>query len=399
MKSLSSRILKISPSLTLGITAKAKQLKSQGVKVISFAAGEPDFDTPEFIKQKAKEALDKGLTKYTPTSGISELKQAISEKLKKENNLEYKEDEILVSCGAKHSIFNAIMALVDEGDEVLLPKPYWLSYPEMIKFAGGEIVEIPTDEKTNFKITDEQFKKYITAKTKLLILNSPSNPTGMVYTKEELLSIAKVLVEHQIYCISDEIYEKLVYDNLTHTSIASLGNEIKKLTVVVNGFSKSHSMTGWRVGYACAEKEIIKVMNNLQDHSTSNITSFVQYACVDAIKYAEEYIKKMVDEFEKRRDYIVDEINKIPFLSCLKPQGAFYVWVNISKLKNKKFKEETIDNSIKLADILLTQAKVALIPGCVFGNDDYIRISYATSMQDIEEGIKNIKSFVENFIY
>ncbi|MFN3550447.1 MAG: pyridoxal phosphate-dependent aminotransferase [Endomicrobiia bacterium] len=395
MKSLSSKILKISPSLTLGITAKAKQLKSQGIKIISFAAGEPDFDTPEFIKQKAKEALDKGLTKYTPTAGIPELKQSISEKLKKENNLEYKEDEILISCGAKHSIFNAVMALVEQDDEVLLPKPYWLSYPEMIKFAGGKIIELPTDEKTNFKITPDQLKKYITQKTKLLILNSPSNPTGMVYTKEELESIAKVLVEQQIYCISDEIYEKLVYDGLQHVSIASLNPEIKKLTVVVNGLSKSHSMTGWRVGYACADKEIIKVMNNLQDHSTSNITSFVQYACVDAIKYGEEYIKKMVDEFEKRRDYIVEEINKIPYLSCLKPQGAFYVWVNISQLKNKKFNSETVNTSMKLAELLLTQAKVAVIPGSVFGDDDYIRLSYATSMEDIKEGVNNIKSFVE----
>lgn len=394
MKNLSSKILKISPSATLAITAKAKQLKAQGIKVIAFAAGEPDFDTPDFIKQKVKEALDKGLTKYTPTSGITELKQAICEKLKKENNLEYSIDEVLVSCGAKHSIFNAVMALVDEEDEVLLPKPYWLSYPEMIKFAGGKVVEIPTDEKSNFKITAQQLKQYITPKTKLLILNYPSNPTGMMYTKQELEEIAKVLVENQIFCISDEIYEKLVYDEIKFVSIASLNNEIKNLTITINGLSKSCSMTGWRIGYACGPKEIIQAMNNLQDHSTSNITSFVQYASVDAIKYAEDSVKKMVEEFKKRRDYMLEEINKISGLSALKPQGAFYIWINISKLKNRKFKNEPITNSLKLSELLLTEAKVAVIPGCVFGDDDYIRVSYATSMEDIEEGINNIRNFI-----
>lgn len=394
MKPLSSKILKISSSATLAITAKAKQLKSQGIKVIAFAAGEPDFDTPEFIKQKAKEALDKGLTKYTPTAGIPELKQVICEKLKKENNLEYTPDEVLISCGAKHSIFNAVMALVDEGDEVLLPKPYWLSYPEMIKFAGGKIVEIPTDEKSNFKITVEQLKKYITSKTKLLILNYPSNPTGMIYTKDELQEIAEVLVENQIYCISDEIYEKLVYDEVKFVSIASLNQEIKNLTITVNGLSKSYSMTGWRVGYACGPKHIIQAMNNLQDHSTSNITSFVQYASVDAIKFGDEFVKNMVDEFKKRRDYIVEQINQTPYLSTIKPQGAFYVWVNISKLKNKKFKDVTISDSMKLAELLLKEAKVAVVPGCVFGDDDYIRLSYATSFEEIKEGIENIKKFI-----
>ncbi|MEN3013538.1 MAG: pyridoxal phosphate-dependent aminotransferase [Endomicrobiia bacterium] len=394
MKGLSSKVLKVSPSATLGITAKAKQLKSQGIKVIAFAAGEPDFDTPDFIKQKAKESLDKGLTKYTPTAGIPELKQAICEKLKKENNLEYTPEEVLVSCGAKHSIFNAVMALVDDGDEVLLPKPYWVSYPEMIKFAGGKIVEIPTDEKTNFKIKAEQLKQYITSKTKLLILNYPSNPTGMMYTKKELEEIAKVLVESQIYCISDEIYEKLVYDGVEFVSIASLGPEIKKLTITVNGLSKSCSMTGWRVGYACGPKEIIQAMSNLQDHSTSNITTFVQYASVDAIKFGEDSIRKMVQEFKIRRDFIVEEINKIPGLSTIKPQGAFYVWVNIKKLKGKNYNNTTITDSMKLTELLLTEAKVAVIPGCVFGDDDYIRLSYATSMEDIKEGLNNIKNFV-----
>jgi aspartate aminotransferase len=394
MKPLSQKINKIQPSATLSITAKAKQLKSKGIKVINFGAGEPDFDTPQNVKQKLIEALNKGLTKYTPTAGIPELKQAIVEKLKQENNLEYTPDEVIVCCGAKHAIFNAVCALVDDGDEVLVPSPYWVSYPEMVNFAGGKFIPIPADEKTNFKITSEILKKYITSKTKLLILNYPSNPTGMTYTKEELEDIAKVLVENQIYCISDEIYEKLVYDGLTHTSIASLNEEIKKLTITINGLSKAYSMTGWRVGYACGPKEIIKAMNNLQDHSTSNITTFVQYASVEALKNSTQFVSMMVSEFEKRRNYIVEEINKIPYLKTIKPQGAFYVWVNIKELKGKKFNGQVITDSLKLSEILLEEAKVAVIPGCAFGDDDYIRLSYATSLEDIKEGIENIKNFV-----
>ena len=394
MKPLSQKINKIQPSATLSITAKAKQLKSKGIKVISFGAGEPDFDTPQNVKQKLIEALNKGLTKYTPTAGIPELKQAIVEKLKQENNLEYTPDEVIVCCGAKHAIFNAVCALVDDGDEVLVPSPYWVSYPEMINFAGGKFIPIPTDEKTNFKITSEILKKYITPKTKLLILNYPSNPTGMTYTKEELEDIAKVLVENQIYCISDEIYEKLVYDSLTHTSIASLNEEIKKLTITINGLSKAYSMTGWRVGYACGSKEIIKAMNNLQDHSTSNITTFVQYASVEALKNSAQFVSMMVSEFEKRRNYIVEEINKIPYLKTIKPQGAFYVWVNIKELKGKKFNGQVITDSLKLSEILLEEVKVVVVPGFAFGDDDYIRLSYATSLEDIKEGIENIKNFV-----
>jgi len=394
MKPLSQKINKIQPSATLSITAKAKQLKSKGIKVINFGAGEPDFDTPQNVKQKLIEALNKGLTKYTPTAGIPELKQAIVEKLKQENNLEYTPDEVIVCCGAKHAIFNAVCALVDDGDEVLVPSPYWVSYPEMVNFAGGKFIPIPTDEKTNFKITSEILKKYITPKTKLLILNYPSNPTGMTYTKEELEDIAKVLVENQIYCISDEIYEKLVYDGITHTSIASLNEEIKKLTITINGLSKAYSMTGWRVGYACGPKETIKAMNNLQDHSTSNITTFVQYASVEALKNSAQFVSMMVSEFEKRRNYIVEEINKIPYLKTIKPQGAFYVWVNIKELKGKKFNGQVITDSLKLSEILLEEAKVAAVPGFAFGDDDYIRLSYATSLEDIKEGIENIKNFV-----
>ncbi len=395
MKPISQKIKKIQPSATLSITAKAKQLKSQGIKVINFAAGEPDFDTPQNVKQRCIEALNKGLTKYTPTAGIPELKQAIVEKLKQENNIEYTPDEVIVCSGAKHAIFNAICALVDDNDEVLVPSPYWVSYPEMINFAGGKFIPIPTDETTNFKITDDILKKYITKNTKLLILNYPSNPTGMSYTKEELEKIAKVLIENQIYCISDEIYEKLTYDGFKHISIASLNEEIKKLTITINGLSKAYSMTGWRVGYACGPKEIIKVMNNLQDHSTSNITTFVQYASVEAIKNSNEFVSMMVSEFEKRRNYIVEEINKIPCLKTIKPQGAFYVWVNIKELKGKKLNGEIITNSLKLSELLIEEAKVAAIPGSAFGNDNYIRLSYATSLEDIKEGVENIKNFVQ----
>ena len=390
---LSEKIRKIKPSATLGITARAKQLKEQGLKIINFAAGEPDFDTPENIKQKVKEALDKGLTKYTPTAGMLELRQAIAEKLEKENNLSYTPEQIIVCCGAKQAIFNAIMALVDEGDEVLLPAPYWVSYPEMINFAGGKIINIPTDEQTNFKVTGKLLKSYLTAKSKLFILNSPSNPTGMVYNYRELAEIADILIEHKIFCISDEIYEKLVYDNCLHISIASLGQEIKNLTIVINGLSNAYSMTGWRVGYAAGEQSLIKAMNNLQDHSTSNITSFVQYAAIEALKNTE--VKKMVEEFSRRREYLVKALSQIPGLSLIKPQGAFYVWVNITKLKNKKYDTRIIDSSLTLAELLLEKAGLAVIPGIVFGEDNYLRISYATSFRDIQQGLANLAAFVK----
>ncbi len=393
---LSTRIKKINPSPTLGITAKAKKMQSEGINVISFGAGEPDFDTPENIKEAAKIAIDKGFTKYTPTSGIPELKKLICEKFKKDNNLDYTPDEILVSCGAKHSIFNAIMALIEDGDEVILPSPYWVSYPEMINFAGGKTVVIPTSEKTNFKITIQQLKDAITKKTKLFILNSPSNPTGMVYTEEELSSIAEILIENNIYCISDEIYEKIIYDDKKHVSIASFNEKIKQLTITINGVSKSYSMTGWRIGYAAGPKEVIQAMANLQDHSTSNPTSIAQYAAVEALKSSQKEVEHMVTEFCKRRNYIVDRVNSIRYLTTIKPDGAFYCWVNISKLIGKNFNGKTIDSSMTLTELLLTEAKVAVVPGSVFGNDNYIRLSYATSIENIIEGLNRIEEFVKN---
>jgi len=381
---ISSRAKIINPSPTLAITAKANKMKAEGINVISFGAGEPDFDTPVFIKDAAKIALDKGFTKYTPTSGIIELKKAICEKFKKDNTLEYSTEETLVSCGAKHSIFNIILTLCDEDDEVIIPSPYWVSYPEMVKVAGAKPVIIKTHQNFNFKITLHQLKEAISPKTKIFILNSPSNPTGMVYNESELKSLAKVIVDSGIYCISDEIYEKIIYDT-KHISIASLGEEIKKLTLVVNGVSKSYSMTGWRIGYAAGPKEIIQAMSNLQDHSTSNPTSIAQYATVEALKGSQQELQKMVSEFEKRREYMVDTVNSINGISTIRPDGAFYCWINVSRLIGKNFDDKTIKDSLILTDLLLTESKVAVVPRVVFGDDDFIRLSY-------------VKSFIEKIL-
>lgn len=386
---ISKRVSLISPSPTLTIIAKAKKMQAEGINVIGFGAGEPDFDTPLNIKQVAKKAIDSGFTKYTSTSGIKELKEAICKKLRVDNNLDYLPEEILVSCGAKHSIFNTILALCNEGDEVIVPSPYWVSYPEMIKIVGAKSVFLKTTRETNFKINPQQLRKAITSKTKLLILNSPSNPTGIVYTKDELLSLGNILIEKGIFCISDEIYEKIIYDSAKYTSIASLGSKIKKRTIVINGVSKSYSMTGWRIGYAAGPKEIIQAMSNLQDHSTSNPTSISQLASVEALQGQQEDLKRMVEEFKKRRDYMVERINSIKSLSTIKPQGAFYCFVNISEILGGK-----IRNSLELTDLLLTEAKVAVVPGCVFGDDNFIRLSYATSMENIVEGLNRIEKFI-----
>lgn len=391
---ISKRVSLISSSPTLTITAKAKQLQSQGINVVSFGAGEPDFDTPVHIKDAAKKALDKGFTKYTPTSGIKELKDAIVKKFKTDNNLTYSPDEVLVSCGAKHSLYNAILTVCDDGDEVIVPSPYWVSYVEMIKAAGGKPVIVKTTQENNFKITPQQLKESITSKTKLLILNSPSNPTGMVYAKEELSAIADIVVEKKIFCISDEIYEKLIYDKTKHVSIASFGEEIKKLTIVVNGVSKAYAMTGWRIGYAAGIKEVIQAMSNLQDHSTSNPTSIAQSATVEALLGNQEDLKMMVKEFNKRLDTMVEKVNKIPGLKTQRPQGAFYCFVNVKELLNKSFNGKPIKDSFSLTELLLTEARVAVVPGFVFGDDNYIRLSYATSMENIVEGLNRIESFV-----
>lgn len=392
--SISKRVNLISSSPTLAITARAKQMKQEGIDVIGFGAGEPDFDTPAHIKEAAKKAIDSGFTKYTPASGMKELKEAICRKFENDNNLDYSPEEIIVSCGAKHSIFNAILTLCHEDDEVILPSPYWVSYPEMIKVAGAKPVILKATQENNFKITPQQLQEAITSKTKLLILNSPSNPTGMVYTKDELSSISNTLTEKGIFCISDEIYEKIIYDGQAHISIASLGSQIKRLTIVVNGVSKSYSMTGWRIGYAAGPKEIIQAMSNLQSHSTSNPTSISQKAALAALEGPQEPLCNMVAEFVKRRDYMVERLNSIKEISCLKPRGAFYVFPEVSQIIGRIFKGEIIKDSVFLAEILLDEANVAAVPGSVFGADEYLRLSYATSMKNISKGLERIEGLI-----
>ncbi len=393
--SISKRVSVISPSVTLAITAKAKKMREEGIDVIGFGTGEPDFDTPVHIKEAAKKALDEGFTKYTPVSGMEELKEAICRKFNHDNNLDYSPQEILVSCGAKHSIFNAIFVLCNEGDEVILPSPYWVSYPEMIKVAGARPVVIKTTEENNFKVTPQQLQEVITPKTKLFILNSPSNPTGMVYTKEELELISNILIKRGIFCISDEVYEKIIYDGEEHISIASLGQEIKRLAIVVNGVSKSYSMTGWRIGYAAGPEEIIQVMSNLQSHSTSCPSSISQKAALAALEGHEKFSGEMVAEFLKRRDYIVERLNSINGISCLKPQGAFYVFPDVSQIIGKTFKGQLVKDSVSLSEILLAEANVAVVPGSAFGVDNYLRLSYAISMENISKGLDRIAEFVK----
>ncbi|MCK5306600.1 MAG: pyridoxal phosphate-dependent aminotransferase [Candidatus Omnitrophica bacterium] len=378
----SKRAQAIKASLTLAITSKAKKLKASGENVINFAAGEPYLDTPEHIKEAAIEAIRQGFTKYTPAAGAPFLKKAIIEKFKKDNNLEYNNSQIVVSCGAKHSLFNVMEVLCDEGDEVIIPAPYWVSYPEMVRFAGGQPVIIKTLEKNKFKFTTDTLEKYITAKTKILILNSPSNPAGTVYTKDELRKIAKVAVEHNIYVISDEIYEKIIYDNNRHASIASFDKDIYKLTVTINGVSKAYSMTGWRIGYLGASEEVAAKVNNLQSHSTSNPSSISQKAAWAALTSDERFVREMVREFDIRRKKMVSGLNRINGFSCDMPQGSFYCFCNT---------KETRLNSMDIANKLLDELKIAVIPGIAFGQENYIRVSYSCGYEEIDEGLRRLK--------
>jgi aspartate aminotransferase len=379
--------------MTLEITAKAKQLKAQGVDVIDFGVGEPDFDTSDYIKEAAIDAIKKGYTKYTPSSGISELKKAVCNKLLKDNSLKYQPEQIVISNGAKHSIYNALCAILNPGDEVIIPVPYWLSYPEMVRLAYGKPVFVKTKAENDFKITAEELKNAITSKTKALILNTPNNPTGSVYTKEELEELAKIIEEANIFVISDEIYEKLIYEG-SHISIASLNEKIKELTILVNGMSKAYAMTGWRIGYTASSLEIAKVMSNIQSHTTSNPNSIAQYASVAALSGDETVIKRMAEEFNKRRIYMVERINKIKGLKSNKPQGAFYVMVNIDEYIGKEIKGKIIRGSIDFANALIEGANVAVVPALPFGMDNYIRISYATSIENIEKGLNRIEEFL-----
>lgn len=390
---LSKRARAIGPSPTLGITAKAKAMKAEGIDVIGFGAGEPDFDTPEHIKQAAVRAIVEGFTKYTPTAGIPELKKAICSRLKEDSGLEYEPANVIVSCGAKHSLFNIIQVLCEERDEVIIPAPYWVSYPEMVRVAGAKPVIIETTEKTGFKITPEMLSANITRRTKLLILNSPSNPTGSVYSGEELRPLAEIIVKNGLWVISDEIYDKLVYDGFRAVSIASLGPEIKARTLVVNGVSKAYAMTGWRIGYIAGDKAIIAAVSNLQDHSTSNPTSIAQRAAVAALTGPQEPVWEMVREFGRRRDYMIERLNRIPGITCLKPQGAFYAFPNVSAVLGRSYKGKRIGSSMDLTERLLTEARVAVLPGSPFGADNYLRLSYAISMKTIAAGLDRMETF------
>lgn len=392
---LSKKSLEISPSLTLDITAKAKAMKAEGVDVISFGAGEPDFNTPKNIVEAGIEAIEQGKTRYTPASGLIELKEAVCKKFKDDNNLSYLPENIIISSGAKHSIYNALMAITNPGDEIIISVPYWVSYPELIKLAGGIPVYINTKEENDFKYTINDLNRVITDKTKAIILNSPNNPTGALYNEEELKEIADWAVKNNILIISDEIYEKLAYDEETHVSIASINNDIKDITIVINGMSKAYAMTGWRIGYAAANKDIAKIMNNIQSHTTSNPCSISQYASIEGLAGDQASVENMKKAFEQRRNFMVDAINDIKGLSCQKPKGAFYVMVNFTKLKNKTIYNKKIKSSLDFANLLLEKGNVAVIPGIAFGDDDYIRLSYATSMGNIEEGLNRIKEIVE----
>ncbi|MFH1778776.1 MAG: pyridoxal phosphate-dependent aminotransferase [Candidatus Omnitrophota bacterium] len=385
---IARRMREVKESPTLAITAKAKEMKQRGEDVVSFGAGEPDFDTPSHIKRAAIKAIENGFTKYTASSGIPELKKAICEKLLQENGLEYEPSQIIVSCGAKHSLYNIFQVICDEGDEAIIPSPYWVSYPEMVRLAGGVPVFLKTKQSDEFKVKPGDLRKAITKRTVAFILNSPSNPTGSVYDKAELESIAEVLIDRKIAVISDEVYEKLIYDGEKHISFASLGKAAYDLTFVVNGVSKSYAMTGWRIGYLAApNKELALSVGRLQDHSTSNPTSPAQSAALEALRGNQSCVDEMVEEFRKRRDFMVEKINELKGISCVKPKGAFYVFCDISKTKM---------DSLNFASKLLEEAKVAVIPGEPFGWNTHIRLSFATGIEEIKKGLERIANWIKD---
>jgi aspartate aminotransferase len=383
---ISNRAASLSPSLTLAVDSKAKQMKAEGIDVVGFGAGEPDFDTPQHIKDAAIKALNEGFTKYTPAAGIPELRQAIADKFKRENGLSYKPSQIIVSCGGKHSCYNVIMATCEPGDEVIIPSPYWLSYPEMVKLAGATPVIIPTTDQTEFKVTPAQLRQAITPRTRLFILNSPSNPTGSLYTREEIKALGDICVQKNVLIMSDEIYEKLVYDGAEHVSVAGFSPAHYEHTIIVHGFAKAYSMTGWRLGYLAAPEPIAKAIDAIQSHSTSNPTSFAQKGAVAALNGPQDHLKVWLAEYSKRRAYAHKRLNGIPGISCVNARGAFYLFPNISRLGLK---------SSEFCSRLLEQEKVAAVPGIAFGADDYFRISYATSMKDIEKGLDRLENFAK----
>lgn len=384
---LATRVSKVTPSLTLTISAKAKAMKGQGIDVCSFSAGEPDFDTPTHIKEAAKQALDQGKTKYGAAAGEPKLREAIAKKLHQDNHLNYAPENVMVTNGGKHSLFNLMLALIEPGDEVIIPAPYWLSYPEMVTLAGGKSVIVSTQAEYDYKITPEQLKEAITPKTKLFVLNSPSNPTGTVYTPQQIQELAQIIVEHDLLVVSDEIYEKILYDGAEHQSIGSFGDEIFQRTIISNGFAKSYSMTGWRIGYMAGPKELIKAMTTIQSHSTSNVCTFAQYGAIAALEDSQDCVQQMCKAFAQRRKVMLEKINHIDKLSCPVPNGAFYVYIDIS---------QTGMTSLDFSDKLLESQNVAVIPGIAFGDDNTIRLSYATDMTTIEKGMDRIAQFMHS---
>lgn len=384
---LAARVGEVTPSLTLAIAAKAKAMKLDGIDVCSFSAGEPDFDTPAHIKAAAQKALDEGKTKYGPAAGEPKLRQAIARKLQNENHLDYTAENVIVTNGGKHSLFNLMLALIEPGDEVIIPAPYWLSYPEMVKLAGGKPVIVQTDAATEYKITPAQLRSAITVHTKLFVFNSPCNPTGVVYTPTEIQALAEVIVEQDILVVSDEIYEKIIYDDAKHVSIGSLGKDIFARTIVSSGFAKAYSMTGWRLGYLAGAVELIKAVSTIQGHSTSNVCTFAQYGAIAAFEDSQDCVEQMRLAFAERRQVMLERIRDIPGVSCAPPNGAFYLFVNISK---------TGLSSLEFCDSLLETQQVAAVPGIAFGADDHIRLSYATDMASIEKGMDRLHKFVQS---
>lgn len=384
---LAARVKQVTPSLTLAIDAKAKAMKRDGIDVCSFSAGEPDFDTPDHIKLAAVDALMAGKTRYGPAAGEPKLREAIAHKLQTDNQLCYSAENIIVTNGGKHSLYNLMMALIEAGDEVIIPAPFWVSYPEMVKLAEGTPVIVQTTAESGYKITPDQLRQAVTPKTRLFILNSPSNPTGMVYTPEEVRAIAEVIVEHDILVVSDEIYEKLLYDGAQHLSIGAVSSEVFDRTIISSGFAKAYSMTGWRVGYLAAPLELLKAVSIIQGHSTSNVCTFAQYGAIAALEGSQDCVEQMRLAFADRRQVILNLVNAIPGLTCLTPNGAFYIFINISKLGM---------SSLEFCDGLLNEQQVALIPGIAFGADDHIRLSYATDMTTIERGVDRLAAYVKS---
>jgi aspartate aminotransferase len=388
---LSKRAASLKPSPTLAISAKEKDLKAQGIDIAGFGAGEPDFDTPEHIKKAAIDAINGGFTKYTPAAGMEQLKDAVIEKFKRDNGLEYKRDEIIISCGGKHSLFNLFQSLFGEGDEVLIPAPYWVSYPPMVELAGATPVIMDTSEKEDYQITEAMLRKYITLRTKAIILNYPSNPVGSVYYRENLELIGKYAAEHNFFIVSDEIYEKLVYDDYKHVSIVSMDKAFRDRTIVCHGVSKTYAMTGWRIGFAAGPKDIIQAMSNIQSQSTSNPTSISQMASIAALNGPQDCIASMVSEFKKRKDFLVEGFRSIDGVTCYDPRGAFYVFPNFSAFMKKRYKGRPVKTSAGLTEILLEEFHTAVVPGIEFGKEGYLRLSFATSMEIIQKGLDRIK--------